>query len=77
MSRYVFYLGGPHAVVSECDFWETGSPHTPGCIVAREVGAKIPASAYEFSEPSVSQDVLWERGRNCGFNATALLPLEV
>ena len=73
MRRYVFYLGGPQAVVSDCGFWREDVTFKTGCTVAREAGVRVPYSTYGRADGAVSQ--AW--GCSFGRNSTALLPLEV
>ena len=80
-SRYVFYLGGPQAVVTDYAFWRAARTHTWGCMVAREAGVKVPQDTYSWADSAHSQYVhgTWTGRalRRFGTNDTALLPLEV
>jgi hypothetical protein len=73
VSRYVFYLEGPQAVVTELPGWRTARTHISGGDVASVVGARIPSDTYWWATSALSQD----RRAGHGVNDTALLPLEV
>ena len=73
MSRYVFYLGGPQAVVTTNWFWREKGTLRWGCLVTKSVGVRLPFSTYGRADGAVSQ----MRDGSVGYNTTALLPLEV
>ena len=73
VSRYVFYLGGPQAVVTTYGFWREAGTLRWGCLVTKSVGVRPPFNTYSRADGTVSQVA----DGSVGYNSTAILPLEV